>query len=213
MENGREMEGYAELVIAMLLDPDAADTLTDLGRFHLTAGRSLQAVEVLERALAADAANALTVRAFADALIRADRTAEGKQRLDESERLQAHAIDIERRAGNAAVLALQAEIRLGEQDFDGAIDLWRQAIALQPSSAARQVRLAEALLAAKRHDEAAAGYLTAISLGAGVDVHRRLAEIYDTLGRTTEAARERAVYVGQRLEELRQRADEGAPAR
>ena len=37
---------------------------------------------------------------------------------------------------------------MGEREFSGAIDLWRQAIALQPGSAARQLRLAEALVAA-----------------------------------------------------------------
>jgi hypothetical protein len=56
-------------------------------------------------------------------------------------------------------------------------------------------------------------YLTAISLGAGAEAHRRLAELYDTLGRIAESARERATYVERRLEDLRGRADEGAPGR
>ena len=53
-------------------------------------------------------------------------------------------------------------------------------------------------------------YLTAISLKAAPDVHRRLAELYDALGRTADAARERATHSGRRLEELRQRAAEAA---
>ena len=220
VENGRETEGYAELVIALLLDPNDVETLTELGRLHLTGGLKERrqgvpvdsvagAGEALERAVAIDPANRLALRALADALIRAGRTTEGKQRLEESERLQSRAIEDDRRAKTAAVLRLNAEIRRGQQDYAGAIDLWRQAISLQGGNAALHLRLAEALAAAKRTDEAVAEYLTAISLGAGADAHRRLAELYDSLGRTAEAGRERAVYIERRLQELRQRVDEG----
>jgi tetratricopeptide (TPR) repeat protein len=213
VENGRDTEGYAELVVALMLDPEAGPTLIDLGRLHLTAGRAARAVDVLEPAVIGDAMNAVAMRALADALIRAGRTAEGKQHLEESEQLQARAIENERRVRSVAVLTFQAEVRMGARDFNGAIDLWREAIALQRGSAARQLRLAEALVAANRQGEAVTEYLTAISLGAGAETHRRLAELYDTLGRTTDSARERAAYMNRRLEELRGRADEGAPAR
>ena len=69
--------------------------------------------------------------------------------------------------------------------------------------------LADALVAAQRLDEAAKTYQTAISLGAGADARRRLAEVHDALGRNAESVRERASYVQQRLEELRQRAADG----
>jgi tetratricopeptide (TPR) repeat protein len=241
VENGRETDGYAELVISLLLDPNDVETLTELGRLHLTGGpkerrqvgpleradepalpgrvaerRELPAdsvagaVEALERAVAIDPANRLALRAVADALIRTGRTTEGKQRLEESERLQARAIEDDRRAKTAAVLRLNAEIRRGQRDYAGAIDLWRQAISLQGGNAALHLRLAEALAAAKRTDEAVAEYLRAISLRAGADAHRQLAELYDALGRTAEGARERVTYVDRRLQELRQRADEGA---
>ena len=99
------------------------------------------------------------------------------------------------------------------RDDSGAIDHWREAISLLGGSAVPHLRLAEALAAAKRPDEAVAEYLTAISLKAGADAHRRLAELYEELGRTAESARERATHVERRLEELRQRAEEGAPGR
>ena len=57
------------------------------------------------------------------------------------------------------------------------------------------------------------GYLTAISLRAGADAHRRLAVLYEVLGRTAESARERVAHLERRLEELQQRAEEGAPGR
>ncbi len=141
-------------------------------------------------------------------MIRVGRGREGKQRLQESEALQAQAIEDDRRAKAAAVLRLNAEMRMAQRDYAGAVDTWRQAIALQ-RSAAIHLRVAEALAAANRPDEAVAEYLTAISLDAGPDVHRRLAELYDSLGRTAEAGRERAVYIERRLQELRQRVDEG----
>jgi tetratricopeptide (TPR) repeat protein len=209
LEDGRETEGYAELVVALLIDPDAVSTLTELGRLHLSAGRAVRATDVLERAVAVEPTNALAVQALAAALVRAGRLDEGKRRLEESEQLQARAVEIERRARTAAVLALEAELRAGERRFSEAIDLWRQIIASQPGSAARQLRLADALVAAKRHEEAAAEYVAAIALGAGADAHRRLAEVYDTLGRPADSARERATYVDRRLEELRLRAAGG----
>ena len=207
VESGRETDGYAELVIALLLDPNDVETLTALGRWHLTADRPARSVEALERAVGIDPTNRLAVHALAGALIRVGRVAEGKQRLQESERLQAQAIEDDRRVKTAAVLRLNAEMRMAERDYAGAVDSWRQAILLQPGGAAAHLRLAEALAAANRPDEAVAEYLTAISLKAGTDAHRRLAALYDSLGRTAEAARERAVHVERRLEELRQRAE------
>jgi tetratricopeptide (TPR) repeat protein len=210
VENGRETDGYAELVIALLLDPNDVETLTALGRWHLTADQPARSVEALERAVGIDPTNRLAVHALAGALIRVGRVGEGKQRLQESERLQAQAIEDDRRVKTAAVLRLNAEMRMAERDHAGAIDLWRQVIALQRGSAAIHVRLAEALAAANRPDEAVAEYLTAITLKAGPDAHRRLAELYGVLGRTAESSRERATHVERRLEELRRRAEEGA---
>ncbi len=210
VENGRETDAYAELVIALLLDPNDVETLTALGRWHLTADQPARSVEALERAVEIDPTNRLAVHALAGALIQVGRVGEGKQRLQESERLQAQAIEDDRRAKNAAVLRLNAEMRLSQRDYAGAVDSWRQAILLQPGSATVHLRLAEALVAGSRPDEAVAEYLTAISLKAGADAHRRLAELYEALGRTAESRRERATHVERRLEELRRRAEEGA---
>jgi tetratricopeptide (TPR) repeat protein len=208
-ENGRDAEGYAELVIALLLNPDDVESLTALGTWHLTADQPARSVDALERAVGIDPTNRLAVHALAGALIRIGRVSEGQQRLQESERLQAQAIEDDRRVKTAAVLRLNAEMRMAERDYAGAVDIWRQAFLLQPGTAAVHLRLAEALAAANRPDEAVAEYLTAISLTAGADAHRRLAELYDSLGRTGEAGRERATHVERRLEELRQRAEQG----
>jgi tetratricopeptide (TPR) repeat protein len=208
--NGREEEAYAELVIALLLDPANVDTLTELGRAHLTAGRPERAVEALDRAIGIDPGNRITIRAMGDAMIAAGRTGEAKQLLEESERLQVRAIEDDRRAKSGAALRTNAEVSMAQRDYASAVDLWRQALALQGGNASIHLRLAQALTEAKRLDEAAAEYRAAISLQAGPDAHRRLAEVYDALGRSDEAGRERATYTQRRLDELRQRSEQGA---
>jgi tetratricopeptide (TPR) repeat protein len=205
-DEGREEEGYAEFVVAFMLDPDDLDTRIALGRAHLAAGRAEWAVELLEGAGARAAANREAMRALGEALVRAGRTAEGQTRLLDSDRLQAQAVDEERRDRTVATLTLQAEVRMTERDYAGAVDLWRQVIAMQRGSGSIHMRLADALVSAKRLQEAVDVYQTAISLEAGAEAHRRLADVYDALGRSDDGARERGRYLARQLESLRQRA-------
>ena len=210
LDDGRDSEGYAELVVALMLDPDDTETLTGIGRLHLAAGRLPESIDALQRAVAIDRNNQEALQALGDALVRAGKTTEGQARLQDSEQLRARAIDEDRLTRTIAILTVQADIRKGERDFAGAIDLWDQIIQLQRGSASNHLRLAETCVAAGRLDEAAKAYQTAISLGAGVDVHRRLAEVSAALGREDDSARERARFVRQRLDELRQRAADPA---
>ena len=204
VDEGREDEGYAEFVVALMLDPGDEETRIALARMHLAAGRAERAIEILERTGAVNHSEA--VRALGEALVRVGRTAEGEKRLQESERLQAQAIEDDRRQRTAATLILQAEVRMGERDYSGAIDLWRQVVPMRRESASTHVRLGDALAAANRLDEAATAYQTAISLDAApAEPHRRLAGVYDALGRREEGARARASYVSRKLEELRRR--------
>lgn len=209
VEDGRDREGYAELVVALIIDPDDAETLTAIGRLHLAAGRVPEAIETLERAVAVDRASQQAVHALGDALVRAGRAADGRQWLQESDRLLARSIDEERVQRTIAILTLQADIRSGERDYAGAIDLSNQIIQSRPRRASSHLRLAEALAAARRLDEAVKAFETAISLGAGPDAHRRLAEVHDALGHTAESAGARARYIQLQLEELRRRAAAG----
>jgi tetratricopeptide (TPR) repeat protein len=210
IEDGRDREGYAELVVALMLDPDDAQTLTGIGRLHLAAGRLPESIVALQRAVAIDRNNQEALQALGDALVRAGKTTEGRTRLQESEQLRTRSIDEQRLARTIASLTVQADIRKDARDFAGAIDLWDQIIQLQRGNASSHVRLAQTFVAAGRLDEAGTAYQAAIALGAGVDIHRRLAELYAALGRNDESARERASYVQQRLDELRQRAADPA---
>lgn len=210
IEDGRDTEGYAELVVALMLDPDDAETLTGLGRLHLAAGRLPESIDALQRAVAINRNNQEALQALGDALVRAGKTTEGQTRLQESERLRTRSIDEERLTRTIAILTVQADVRKGDRDFAGAIDLWDQIIQLRRESVSSHLRLAETCVAAGRLDEAAKAYETAVAMGAGVNVHRRLADVYAALGRADDSARERASYVQQRLDELRQRAADPA---
>ena len=207
LDDGREDEGYVEFVVALMLDPGDEDTRLALARLHLAAGRADRAVEILERT--ASSGNRDAIRTLGEALLRTGKTAEGQKRLQESERLQAGAVEDERRQRTAATLALQAEVRMTEGDYAGAINLWQQIATARGDSAPTYLRLADAFVAAKRFSEAAAAYQTAISLNATSEAHRRLADLFDALGRREDGSRERARYVEKQLKELEQRAAGG----
>jgi tetratricopeptide (TPR) repeat protein len=98
IDAGREDEGYAELVIALLLDPLDTETLTALGQLHLMADRPAQAVDALERALAIQSDHSEALHALSDALLRTGRTAEGQKRREESDQLRTKDVDDQRRS-------------------------------------------------------------------------------------------------------------------
>jgi tetratricopeptide (TPR) repeat protein len=202
VDQGREETGYAELVTSLLLDPLDAETLTALGQLHLAAGRIVQAVAALERALALEAGNSEALHALGSALIRAGRMADGRQRLEESVRRQAQDVEDQRSRRTAAMLTTQAEIHASKKEYDAAIDIWKQAIAVRRESV-NHLQVADALIKAGRLEEAAAVLRETIPSNPRPEARRRLAEVYAALGRTDESARERQTYTEQRLEELR----------
>ena len=210
VEDGRESAGYAELVMSLLLDPDGTDALTALGRLHLSAGRYTEAVEALERAAALNSSDGEILRALGDALVHAGRTAEGHARAQEAARAQAAAVEEQRRRRTFGMLGSQATLSMQMGEYEQAIELWRRVIELDPGNAGHHLRLSEALVAAKKMEEAETRLRTALSLGGGAEAHRRLVEVLDALGRTEQSAAERQVYRDQRLQELRSRA---GPAR
>jgi tetratricopeptide (TPR) repeat protein len=205
VDQGREDEGYAELVVALWLDPSSAETLTAIGRVHLGAGRHENAVETLTKAATLAPQSATTVYALGEALTRAGRTDEGRARLEEAERLRTRDMELQRRQRTAGMLALEAQRNLASGEHERAIEAWQQVLALEGRSAATHLRLAEALMTAKRIDEAAAQLVMAIEANGGAEVHRRLALVYAAMGRADESARERRLYTEARLNELRER--------
>ena len=127
------------------------------------------------------------MHALGEALTRAGRTAEGRTRLEEAERLRARAVELQRRLRTAGMLALEAELHRTNGEHDRAIEAWQQVLALEGRSAAAHMRLADVLVAAKRLDEAAAQLVMAIAANGGAEAHRRLALVYAAMGRPTRA--------------------------
>jgi tetratricopeptide (TPR) repeat protein len=206
VDQGREDEGYAELVVALWLDPRSAETLTSIGLLHLGAHRYAAAVETLTRAAALAPASAAAVHALGEALMRAGRTSEGRLRLEDAERLRTQAVEQQRRQRTAGMLVLEAELHRTNGEHDGAIEAWHQIMRLEGRSAAAHLRLADVLMAARRMDEAAAQLVMAIEAHGGAEAHRRLALVYAAMGRAGESARERRLYTEERLRDLRERA-------
>ncbi len=205
VDQGREQEGYAELVVALMLDPADVGTLTTIGRQHLAAGRYPAAIETLTRAVALQPENTSAVHALADSLLRAGRIDEGQKRRKESERLQERAVARERLRRTAGMLAVQAELHMGERQYGSAIAIWQTVIELEGGSASTYLQLAEALAGAGRLAEAASQIQLAIaSRNAGPEAHRRLADVYASLGRNDESASVRRTYIEQRLRQLGQ---------
>jgi tetratricopeptide (TPR) repeat protein len=211
VELGREDAGYAELAIALLIRPAEAETLTALARLHLTAGRYAEAVDAAARAVALAPADAQAVHALGDALVRAGRPEEAEPHLAASARLQARAVEEQRRLRTAGMLAAQAEIRMRERQYAAASELWAEVLELQGSNAAEHLRLAAALAGAGRQQEALGQIERAIARGAGPEAHRRLAEVYRALGRTEAADDAQRTYVQRRLQQLREEAGVQAP--
>ena len=203
IDHGREAAGYAELVMALLLDPDDADTLAAIGRVHLGVGRYTAAVEALEKAVARRPSDGEALRALGDALIHDGRPAEGQTRIEEAARALSAAVEEQRRLRTFGMLSAQATLRMQQGEHDGAIELWHQVIELDGANAGHYLRLAEALVGAKRLEEAETSLRTAISLNGGAEAHRRLADVLAARGRTEESAAERQTYRDLRLQELR----------
>ena len=205
IEGGREVAGYAELVIALLLDPDGTDTLAALGRVHLAARRYAAAAEALEKAAATQPSDPEILRALSDALVQEGKTEEGRKRLAEAARAQDAAVEEQRRLRTFGMLSAQATLSMQRGEYEQAIDLWRRVIELDPRNAGHQLRLSEALVGAQRLADAETSLRKAITLGGGAEAHRRLSDVLAALGRTEESAMERQLYREQRLQELSSR--------
>ena len=117
-------------------------------------------------------------------------------------RRQTQDVEDQRSRRTAAMLTVQAEVHMSKGEFDAALDVWKQALAIRRDSVGA-LQIADALIKTKRVEEAAAMLRAAISSSARPEAHRRLAEVYAALGRADESARERQAYTQQRLQELR----------
>jgi predicted Zn-dependent protease len=94
---GRDDEALVELLMTTLLGVEDVETMTAIGQIHLGAERFDAAEVTLRRAVAMDPKNPQARYALGSTLMRVGKTAEGKQQLDEFQRLRAVVLEEQRR--------------------------------------------------------------------------------------------------------------------
>jgi tetratricopeptide (TPR) repeat protein len=197
-------EALAELVTAALLDPRDAEAHAGIARVHFGAGRYREAVASARRAVRLDEKHKDARYTLATALVRLGEEAEGRQQLERFERLQAEAMEAQRRTYELNSLMLEADLMKAEGRRNGVVEVWAQIVEREPDVSLYWVRLGRALAFAGRPEEAITALERARSLGAALDATRELVNVYTLIGRKDEAAAARAAY--QRLKEERIRA-------
>ena len=94
---GRDDEALIELLMTTVLGVEDAETLTAIGQIHLNADRFDAAEAALRRVVKLDPAYSQARYALGTTLLRIGKSAEGKQQLDEFQRLRTAALDEQRR--------------------------------------------------------------------------------------------------------------------
>jgi tetratricopeptide (TPR) repeat protein len=179
---GRGAQAVNQFEKELALNPDDGATLTELGVYYLSTGQIEQAVDRLRRAASLGGA-ARAHRYLAEALFRQSKTEEGLEEQRAARRLSpddvdllvahAHALQGYGHAAEArAVLqeAIDHGVRdarvyneFGRQaredlDYDRAIALFREAIAIDPGLADAQMNLAKTYLYQGQRDAARAAF-------------------------------------------------------
>ena len=196
LEYERRDAAFAEYVAALLVDPSNPNAYLGIGQLALEAGRGADAVTALERLVALHPQFAAARHMLGNALMRVGRADEGSRHLAEFQRLEAAAADQRRRTMAAGVLREEALVRTAEGDVPRAVELWERLIQLEPTVAAHHAALGAMLQDAGQLQAALTHLEQAASLGGTPDVYRRLAIVYDALGRSDAAVAARVRYEG-----------------
>lgn len=194
---GRHDEALAEFSAAIWIDPADARAHAGAGQVHLRMQRYTDAVDELRRALMLDGGLKEARYALATALLRVQGTDEGKKELEAFQRQQLDADMQGQKEFRLDAIRREASRSLTAGALDKAIELYRQALDQDGTSARSHRDLGLALLRAKRVDEAVVELEGAQAIDATAEVARTLAEAYHALGRADESAR--AVMLYQQL--------------
>jgi len=172
-----------------------------LGKALAAQGRHDQAAAEYAAAYAREPGDFDIALAHGQALLRARRVAEAEKVFEAATREHPES------AGGWAELA---RTRAGHNDFEGALDLFRKAIACEPWTASMHVNAAMMLSALERHAEAIAEAETAVRLDpAGPSAWDAYAALLERAGRPADAAvakgraRELDYARGRRMNDVR----------
>jgi tetratricopeptide (TPR) repeat protein len=204
LQQGRQDEAMLEYLATLLIDPADAEACAAIGQIHLSAGRYDNAVEILQRAVNLKPQHKEARYALANALVRLGKMDEGRRELEVVGKLQAEALEEEHRSYELNQLKLEGNLRFNEGKYEEAARLWKQAVDRQPDLSSNHVSLGQALANGAHHEAAIESFQRALGLGAGLELHRSIAEEHEKLGDTEAAERERALYRQLRQEQLQQ---------
>jgi tetratricopeptide (TPR) repeat protein len=207
-KQGRQDEALAEFVVALQIDPANADAHAALGQLYVAVGRPEEAVSVLQRAVTLNPAHREARYALGSTLVRLGRSDEGQKELQIFERLQAEALEKERRSYEVNLIRLEASLRNQEGKYAESAALWRKVVEQEPNQASNYFGLAMALSRAEQYESAVEAFQQLLKLDDRPDVHRHLSELYTKVGRPAEAASERARYDRLREESFRDRGND-----
>jgi tetratricopeptide (TPR) repeat protein len=131
LQQDRADEALAEFVAVLLIDPLDVVAHAGIGRIYLQMGRDIEAVDALRRATDLAPADGETRYALATALERIGRRDEAAQHFARVEQAQRQRLADRRRELSAAALKQEATLRTAEGQFDAAIALYEQALAVE----------------------------------------------------------------------------------
>jgi uncharacterized protein (TIGR02996 family) len=203
-QQGRQDEALLEYLATLLIDPGDAEACAAIGQIHLSAGRYDDAIEILQRAVNLKPQHKEARYALANALVRLGKMDEGKRALEVVAKLQAEALEEEHRSYELNQLKLEGNLRFNEGKYEESVLLWKQVVDRQPDLPANHVSLGQALANGAHHEAAIESFQRALELGAGLELHRSIAEEHEKLGNREAAERARALYRQLRQEQLRQ---------
>ena len=203
MEDGQLDESYAEYLVILLLDPLNGEAHARMAQIQLQRGAFVKAVALARRALTQEPEHMQARYALGQALLRSGAVEEGRSEIAEYARRQAVAQDAERRQRELGALNEKALALAGAGELDGALDLLRKAVDLDPSGMAH-LNLGLALMEAGRVADAIDRFEAAAAvLDDAEAVHLYLADAYAEVGRSDDSARARALHEQMRIERLR----------
>jgi tetratricopeptide (TPR) repeat protein len=200
---GRHTDALGEFSMALLLDPARITSHIAAAQIYLRDGRFEDAARASRRALSLDGGHREARYVLATSLVRLGRDEEGRKELAIVQQQQAEDASTRARIFELEGYKREAAVSAAAGDHAKAIALLRNVVAADPKQIGPHLDLGNALAEAQQFAEAVSELRQAASLGAPLDVHRRLADALAALGDSAESERERATYERLKQEELK----------
>jgi tetratricopeptide (TPR) repeat protein len=177
-EDGHPELARKSLEQVLVLDPNSATALTQLGQIELAAKNYPRSAELLERSL--------KLRPDAGAAFDAGRAEFGAGNLTAARDALEQSLKLS--TGQYDGHTLLGRVYVGLKQWEKAQDQLEAAVFLDGSRPEARVELARVLLAKKQPEQAIAQLQSAIKNGAGADAYDVMAAVYTEMGKSAVAA-------------------------